>query len=55
MSRNIKSNLKNPPGKLLLKTTFKQYSHNRNNYNLSPSHIKNILLDIIKTFNCYYK
>ena len=41
MSRNIKSNLKNPPAKLLLKTTYHPHSNNRNDCNLSPYHIKN--------------
>ena len=41
MSRNIKSNLKNPPAKLLLKTTYNPHSNNRNDCNLSPYHIKN--------------
>ena len=41
MSRNIKSNLKNPPAKLLLKTTYNPYSNNRNDCNLSPYHMKN--------------
>ena len=41
MSRNIKSNLKNPPAKLLLKTTYNPHSNNRNDCNLSPYHMKN--------------
>ena len=41
MSRNIKSNLKNPPAKLLLKTTYKLHSNNKNECNLSPYHMKN--------------
>ena len=41
MSRNIKSNLKNPPAKLFLKTTFNPHSNKRNISNLSPYHMKN--------------
>ena len=41
MSRNIKSNLKNPQNKLFLKTTYNPRSNNRNECNLSPYHIKN--------------
>ena len=41
MSRNIKSNLKNPQNKLFLKTTYNPRSNNRNECNLSPYHMKN--------------
>ena len=41
MSRNIKSNLKNPQNKLLLKTTYNPRSNKRNECNLSPYHMKN--------------
>ena len=41
MSRNFKSNLKNPPDKLMLKTTYNpRYNLLNENY-LSPLHIKN--------------
>lgn len=41
MSRNIKSNLKNPPAKLLLKTTYNPHFNTRNDYYLSPYNMKN--------------
>ena len=41
MSRNIKSNLKNPQNKLFLKTTYNPHSNKRNECNLSPYHMKN--------------
>ena len=41
MSRNFKSNLKNPPDKLMLKTIYNpRYNLLNENY-LSPLHIKN--------------
>ena len=41
MSRNIKSNLKNPPAKLLLKTIYNPRSNTRNEFYLSPYNMKN--------------
>ena len=41
MSRNIKSNLKNPPAKLLLKTIHNPRSNISNEYYLSPYNMKN--------------
>ena len=41
MSRNIKTNLKTPPGNLLLKTTYNPHSNTRNENYLSPYTIKN--------------
>ena len=41
MSRNIKSNLKNPPAKLLLKTIYNPRSNTKNEFYLSPYNMKN--------------
>ena len=41
MSRNIKSNLKNPPAKLLLKTIYNTRSNTKNEFYLSPYNMKN--------------